>query len=99
MRLDQIGLLIGLRLLLCFAEFLDQTHGLALQTAVESTAGAGVDYIAELFGRKVEESDADSLVGERGIEESYCGVLVKVDASVGEFAEGSLLLELCIANG
>ena len=63
MCLDQIGLLVGLGLLLCFAELLDQTHGLALEAAVESTSGAGVDYIAKLFGGKVEESDAESLVG------------------------------------
>ena len=54
--LDQIGLLVGLGLLLRLAELLDETHGLALQTAVETTAGAGVDDIAELFGGEIEES-------------------------------------------
>ena len=64
MRLYQFGLLVGLGFLLCLAEFLDQTHGLALETTVESTSGAGVDHIAELFRGKVEESDAESLVGD-----------------------------------
>jgi hypothetical protein len=50
MRLDEVGLLVGLGLLLRLAELLDQTHGLALETAVEATAGTGVYDIAELFG-------------------------------------------------
>jgi hypothetical protein len=48
--LDQIWLLVGLGLLLSLAELLDETHRLALQTAVEPTAGTGVDNIAELVG-------------------------------------------------
>jgi len=55
-RLDEIGLLVGLGLLLGFAQLLDQAHGLALQAAVEPAAGAGVDDIAELLGGEVEES-------------------------------------------
>ena len=43
MGLDEVGLLVGLGLLLGLAELLDQTHGLALETAVEPAAGAGVD--------------------------------------------------------
>ena len=50
MGLDEIGLLVGLGLLLRFAQFLDQAHWLALEAAVESTAGAGMDNVAELFG-------------------------------------------------
>jgi len=53
--LDQVGLLVRLGLLLGFAQLLDQAHGLALETAVESSAGAGVDKIAQLLGGKVEE--------------------------------------------
>lgn len=53
--LDEVGLLVGLGLLLGLAELLDQTHGLALEAAVESTAGTGVNDIAELLGGKVEE--------------------------------------------
>lgn len=56
-RLDEVGLLVGLGLLLGLAELLDQTHGLALQTAVESAAGTGVDDIAELLGGEVEEPE------------------------------------------
>lgn len=50
MGLDQVGLLVGFGFLLGFAQFLDQAHGLAFETAVEPAAGAGVDDIAELFG-------------------------------------------------
>ena len=54
--LDKVGLLVGLGLLLGLAQLLDQAHGLALQTAVEATAGAGVNDIAEFLGGEVEES-------------------------------------------
>lgn len=53
--LDEVGLLVGLGLLLGLAELLDKTHGLALQTAVETTAGTSVNDITELLGREVEE--------------------------------------------
>ena len=56
MRLDEIRLLIGFRLLLGLAQLLDQTHGLAFETAVEPTTGTSVDDIAELVGGQVEES-------------------------------------------
>ena len=55
MGLDEIGLLVGLGLLLGLAELLDETHGLALQAAVETSAGTGVNDITELLGGKVEE--------------------------------------------
>jgi hypothetical protein len=48
MRLDEVGLLIGLGLLLRLTELLDQTHGLALEASVEPTASACVDDITEL---------------------------------------------------
>ena len=47
--LDEVGLLVGLGLLLRLAELLDQTHGLALETAVEPSAGTGVDKVTELL--------------------------------------------------
>lgn len=53
--LDEVGLLVGLGLLLGLAELLDETHGLALQTAVEASAGTGVDDITELLRAEVEE--------------------------------------------
>lgn len=53
--LDEVRLLVRLGLLLGLAELLDETHGLALQTAVEATAGASVNDITELLGREVEE--------------------------------------------
>lgn len=54
-RLDELGLLVGLGLLLGLAELLDQAHGLALQTAVEAAAGAGVHDITQLLRGEVEE--------------------------------------------
>ena len=57
MGLDEIGLLVGLGFLLGFAELFNQAHWLALETAVEAAAGAGVYDIAELFGGEVEESE------------------------------------------
>lgn len=63
--LDEVGLLVGLGLLLGLAELLDQTHGLALETAVEPSAGTGVDEVAELLRAEVEELvEVDSTVGE-----------------------------------
>lgn len=56
MGFDEIGFLVGLRLLFRFAEFLDEAHGFAFEAAVEAAAGARVDYVAELFGGEVEES-------------------------------------------
>jgi hypothetical protein len=53
--LDEVGLLVGLSLLLGLAELLDQAHGLALETAVEPSAGTGVDEVAELLGGEVQE--------------------------------------------
>ena len=56
MRLDEIRLLIGFRLLLGLAQLLDQTHGLALETTVETTTSTSVNDIAELVGGEVQES-------------------------------------------
>ena len=62
--LDEVGLLVGLSLLLGLAKLLDETHGLALQTAVEPSAGTSVNDITELFGGEVEELvEVDSAVG------------------------------------
>lgn len=55
MCLDEIGLLVGLRLLLRLSQFLDQAHRLALEAAIEPSARASVDNIAELFGAEIEE--------------------------------------------
>jgi hypothetical protein len=63
--LDEVGLLVGPGLLLGLAELLDQTHGLALETAVEPSAGTGVDEVAELLRAEVEELvEVDTAVGE-----------------------------------
>lgn len=55
-RLDEVGLLVGLGLLLGLAELLDEAHGLALEAAVDPAAGARVDEGAEVFGGEVEEA-------------------------------------------
>lgn len=66
MGLHCIGLLVGLGFLLCFAQLLDQAHGLALQATVESAAGAGVDDIAKLFTGEVEEPAEMTVVSMTG---------------------------------
>lgn len=53
--LDEVGLLVGAGLLLGLPKLLDETHGLALETAVEPAAGAGVDEVTELLRAEVEE--------------------------------------------
>ena len=94
-RLDEVGLFVRLGLLFGFTELFDQAHGPAAKAAIEAPACAGVDDIAELFGGEVEQSVRLSISGCGGI-----GVvvglhaLVKVDAAIGEFAEGSSFLEL-----
>jgi hypothetical protein len=94
MRLDKVGLLVWLGVLLRLAEFLDQAHGLALETAVEPTAGAGVEEITEGCGREVEESSQGNQYYVPFCEDSRADSLVEVDAAEGELAECSLLLEL-----
>jgi len=56
MCLDQVGLLVGLCLLLGLAQLLDQSHRTALKTSVESTTGAGMEDVKQLVGWEVEES-------------------------------------------
>ena len=46
MRLDNSGLLIGRRFLLRFAEFFDESHGTALETPLEASAGTSVDELS-----------------------------------------------------
>lgn len=56
MRLDQVGLLVGLGVLLRLAQLLDQTHGAALEAPVESTTGAGMENVQEFVGGDVQQS-------------------------------------------
>lgn len=56
MRLDQVGLLVGLCLLLRLAQLLDQTHRAALEASVESTTGAGMEDGQEFVGWDVQQS-------------------------------------------
>ena len=81
MRLDEIGLLVGLSFLLCFAELFDQAHRLALETAVEPTTRTGVDDITELFGGEVEESVVGVIV--RCILGEVAGKLATTDVKEG----------------
>jgi hypothetical protein len=64
MCLDKVGLLVGLSLGLGLAELLDQAHGAALETTVETTTGTSMDEVAELFGREVEEPERKRAVRE-----------------------------------
>lgn len=50
--LDNFGLFIGTSLLLGLAQLLDEGHGLALKTALHSSAGTGVDNFHELRVRE-----------------------------------------------
>jgi hypothetical protein len=96
--LDKVGLLVGLGLLLGLAELLDQAHGLALETAVESSTGTSVDKVTELLRAKVEEPMDKSVCPYRRDDLAALGlgnVLVEVDATVGKLAERSLPLKLC----
>lgn len=72
--LDEVGLLVGLGLLLGLSELLDQAHGLTLETPVDPAAGTGVDDIAELIGAEVEEAI-------RNIQSAYILSLSKPRAS------------------
>jgi hypothetical protein len=53
--LDDGGLLKSWSILLGLTELLDQAHGLALETALEASAGTSVDKVHQLLGRKVQE--------------------------------------------
>ena len=55
-RLDEVGLLVGLGLLLGLAQLLDETHRLALKTSVDPATGTGVDDIAELIRAQVQKT-------------------------------------------
>ena len=54
--LDEVGFLVGLRFLFCFAEFLDEAHGAPLEAAVEAAAGAGLEDVEKFGGGEVKES-------------------------------------------
>ena len=56
MCLDEVGLLVGLGFLFGFAEFLDQTHGAALEASVEAAAGAGMEDVEEFVRGEIEQS-------------------------------------------
>lgn len=81
--LDEVGLLVGLSLLLSLAELLDQAHGLALEATVDPATGTGVDDIAELIGAKVEETARKRLLSAHVLscvmahrERSKCSLLI-----------------------
>ena len=77
--LDNSGLLHGGGILLGLTELLDQTHGLALKTTLETSAGASVDEVHELLGREVQELvEVDSAVREL----AERSLLLHIDGSV-----------------
>jgi hypothetical protein len=53
--LDNIGLLVGLGLLLGLAELLDETHRTALQATVDATTLAGWEDASEVLAGHIEE--------------------------------------------
>lgn len=64
MGLDDGGLLVGAGLLLGLAELLDEAHRARLESALEATAGTGVDELDERLVVEVEESvELDTAVG------------------------------------
>lgn len=77
--LDNVGLLVGLGLLLSLAELLDQAHGLALQATVDPATGTGVDDIAQLVGAEVQEllqvNTAEGKLAERSLALELSGLL------------------------
>lgn len=98
MSLYNLGLLIWWSLLLGLAEFLDQSHWLALQAAGETPAGTAVHQLNQLVaifkGVGVEVSSGTPL--------EYClrmyllghiQQLIQVHTTVGELLEGTLLLK------
>ena len=94
------GLLVGECLFLCLAELFDETHRLALQAALEASAGTGVDELNELnkswsashCTQREKEKDIHILIAQ--VEE-----LLELDAAVGEGTERALLLHLCRLGG
>jgi len=52
--LDEVGLLVGPSLLLGLTELLDQSHGLALKTTVEPSAGTSMHQVPKFLGCQVE---------------------------------------------
>ena len=55
MGLDDGGLLVDGGILLGLTQLLDQTHGLALKTTLETSAGTGVNEVHQLLGGQVQE--------------------------------------------
>ena len=53
--LDDSGLLVSGSILLGLTQLLDQTHGLALETTLETSAGTSVDKVHQLLGGQVQE--------------------------------------------
>jgi hypothetical protein len=53
--LDNSGLLVSGSILLGLTQLLDQTHGLALKTTLETSTGTGVDKVHELLGGQIQE--------------------------------------------
>jgi hypothetical protein len=96
--LDNIGLLVGLSLLLGLAKLLDETHGTALQATVDPSTLSSWEHGCEILAGHVEESvegKGSVWACSYGFHRSGGGnILVKVDSTVRELSERSLSLEL-----
>lgn len=55
-RLNEVGLLVGLGLLLSLAQLLDEAHGLSLQASVDPAPSTGVNNIAQLVRAEVQKT-------------------------------------------
>lgn len=55
-RLNEVGLLVGLGLLFGFAKLLNEAEGTSAQTPVEAATGTGMNNVTKLFGGKVEKA-------------------------------------------
>lgn len=94
MGFHEIGFLIRLGLLFCFAQLFDKAHRLAAKTAVESAAGTRMHDISKLFRGEVKKSVDRRKLSMRGRMRVREDALFEVDSAVGELAESSLFLQL-----
>jgi len=96
--LDDIGLLVGLSLLLGLAELLDKAHGTALQATVDASSLASREHSGQILAGHVQEpveGKGSVWACSYGFHRSGGGnILVKVDSTVRELSERSLSLEL-----
>ena len=97
MGLDHRGLLVGLCLALGLAELLDETHGAALETALEPPASTGVDKLCGVsaqihFNLPTQRKESLAALGYTHVDESLVAQveqLVELDTAVRVLFERS----------